>query len=153
MFRTLVLLQSLIGTAMSASVAAWASNQPPESLEPLVRLDKRVPYLHRVSDLSVGNKGEERIQVSVEPRCNQAQWVYDHAELVVHRNRFGAAQFIALPTPGCFECESITVRWYHEPTGHLDFSVNVFRRLVFGSCCDAPADGKQSDSCEEEVKE
>ncbi|MBX3705328.1 MAG: hypothetical protein KF911_01755 [Pseudomonadales bacterium] len=103
---------------------------PPGTVLP----DRRTPYFAVDSRLAVGNKGEEVLDVAVDPVCGQPAWVFDHADLVVHRSRFGAAQFVSVPTSGCTACEPLVLRWYHEPTGHLAFSVNVHRRLEIVSC-------------------
>ena len=86
------------------------------------------------STLNVGDKGEELINVSVERRCDRPLWVFDHAELVVRDRRFGDAQFVAIPEAGCVDCPPLRVRWYHEPTGYLDFEVRVFRRESRAEC-------------------
>lgn len=91
--------------------------------------DPGTPYFQLESSVSVGSKGEERLDVSTEARCGEPAWVFDHAELVVTRNRFGDVQFTALPQPGCTSCDPLTLRWYHEPTGYLAFEVHVYRRL------------------------
>ncbi len=106
---------------------------------PVVALDPKQPYLHVKSDLLVGNKGEETFDVSLpgpDSNCGE-QWVFDHAELDIERNRFGDVQIVALPEPGCRACSPGVVRWYHEPTGHLEFSVLVYRRKVERRCPEA----------------
>lgn len=99
-----------------------------------VRLDDRTPFLHRTSHNPLGAIGEETADVSSPRRCDIDQWLFDRAELVVHENRFGVASITEAPTPGCRRCGPLRVRWYHEPTGHLSFSVNVYRRLTPASC-------------------
>ena len=96
-------------------------------------LDTRTPFLRIESNVRVGNKGEEVANVSTPLRCGE-NWVYDHAELVVTRNRFGAVEFTQLPTKGCFRCEPLRVRWYHEPTGYLTFDVIVYRHKEHVAC-------------------
>jgi hypothetical protein len=99
-----------------------------------VSLDPRTPYYHLLSDRSVGDHGEITLDVSVtEPECG-IQLRFDHAELEVLRNRFGDAQFVRLPELGCATCEPIQIRWMHEPTGYVEFNVNVFRREVSVPC-------------------
>ena len=110
-----------------------------------VRPDVRQPFLRVDSALPVGNKGEEVMEVSVPRRCGTPLWVFDHAELNISRNRYGGAQFVNLPQPGCIECDPLVVRWYHEPTGHLDFEVQVFRRALTLPC-DAAARAAPSGS-------
>ncbi len=100
----------------------------------VVRADAATPYLIVESSVLVGNKGEESADVSVTAPCDEPAWLFDHAELVINRNRFGGAQFVQLPEPGCRACQPMIVRWFHEPTGYIAFEVNVFRRLVTTSC-------------------
>jgi len=102
-----------------------------------VRPDQRQPYLAVESALAVGTKGDEVLDVSVPEVCGETLWAFDHAELHIARNRYGGAQFVTLPRPGCLACDPLVVRWYHEPTGHLSFEVRVFRRPV-QLPCDGP---------------
>ncbi len=98
--------------------------------------DPRTPYFTVESTRSVGNQGEERLDVSVDAACGQPALLFDHAELVVQRNRFGDVQFVGLPQPGCARCAPVTLRWFHEPTGYLSFHVNVYRRWEVVPCLD-----------------
>ena len=101
-----------------------------------VQLDRVDPYFSRSSSLSVGAKGEELLDVSVEVRCGEVAWLFDHAEVVAQRNRFGDVQIVEMPKAGCEDCQPLKVRWYHEPTGYLDFSIRIWRqpkRLVCDS--------------------
>jgi len=88
------------------------------------------------SKLSVGDKGEERYDVSqAAPACGQKGYVFDSADLIQGRDtRFGEAKFVGLPKVGCSRCQPIRVRWYHEPTGKLHFQVHVYRREIEGIC-------------------
>ena len=86
----------------------------------------------------MGDHGEQLLDVSFEGSDCGVQWRFDHAEIKVVSNRFGDVQFVGLPQPGCLECDPIRVRWMHEPTGHLEFRVNVFRRPVLVSCSEEP---------------
>jgi hypothetical protein len=91
--------------------------------------------LEHQSDLAVGDKGERAFDVSSPPlACNQSGGVFDHAELVYGKRRFGEAQIVASPPAGCVRCPPLKVRWYHEPTGYLHFQVHVYRRWVEGVC-------------------
>lgn len=131
-----LLLILLISACSAFAVADTSVKSQIESRssEVRVQLDEKTPFFSLSSKLNVGNKGEELIDVSQQATCGQAAWVYDHAELVIDRKRFGNAQFVALPQTGCLVCEPIKVRWYHEPTGYLTFSVNIFRRQVTRQC-------------------
>jgi hypothetical protein len=89
------------------------------------------------SDLAVGDKGERSFDVSSPAlTCNQASEVFDHAQLIFGKRRFGEAQLVASPPAGCVRCSPLKVRWYHEPTGRLHFQVHVYRRVVEGICRD-----------------
>ncbi len=103
-------------------------------IEAQVRLDERAPYFRVESSVLVGNKGEEHIDVSMPAECGNEQWVFDHAEIAVRRNRYGGAQITQLPARGCQRCEPIVVRWFHEPTGFIAFDVNVYRRRERTEC-------------------
>ncbi len=121
----------MVGLAVLLSAAgAW----PVEVEAPPPRPDARDPFFQIASDASVGAKGEEALEVSTTRACGHTNWVFDHAELNIERNRFGDAQFVQLPSPGCFVCDPVVVRWYHEPTGHLAFHVRVWRRPVQPDC-------------------
>ena len=88
------------------------------------------------STLSVGDKGEERYDVSQPaPACGKSGYVFDSANLVYGSNtRFGEAKFVGLPKQGCSRCQPVKVRWYHEPTGKLHFQVHIYRRVIEGIC-------------------
>jgi len=112
----------------------WAG--PAVAMESHLKLDARDPYLKIESALSVGNKGEETFDVSLrngETHCGPV-WAFDHAKLEIIHNRYGDVQFVELPRPGCISCIPGRVRWYHEPTGNLAFTVHVYRRLAHKPC-------------------
>lgn len=134
MMSLMPVLKPMAGVAcMVLAANAWSAARVP-SESGLVLKDMVSPFLYRSSGLAVGNKGEDLVDVSIEALCGEAQWAFDHAELAVTRQRFGAAQFVELPRAGCVSCSPVRVRWYHEPTGHLTFHVNVFRRLAVTRC-------------------
>jgi len=92
-------------------------------------------YFERKHSLSVGDKGEERFNVSIKPPiCGATALVFDHARIVYKRQRFGEAKIVRSPPAGCINCPPLVVRWYHEPTGYLDYQVHVYRRLIIGKC-------------------
>lgn len=93
--------------------------------------------LSKHSDLKVGARGEEQLDVSsAPPVCGKEAKLFDHARVVFAKRRFGDAQIVTLPKPGCSRCEPLSVRWYHEPTGHIDFQVHIYRRRVEGICAE-----------------
>lgn len=128
----LVLLTCLCSEPLAAAPAEEIF-VPAEKL-PEIRSDERTPYFTLNSNRSVGDRGEIHLDVSLEEAECDAQWRFHSAEIHIKANRFGDAQFVALPAPGCIECAEIVVRWMHEPTGHIDFDVNVFRERHMESC-------------------
>lgn len=84
---------------------------------------------------NVGGKGEQKYPVRRKsPQCGQKSLLFDHARIVFGQRRFGDAQIVSTPSPGCVDCEPIVVRWYHEPTGRLSFQLQVYHREVEGIC-------------------
>jgi hypothetical protein len=87
--------------------------------------------------LSVGDKGEDRFHLPERrPSCTAPGLAFDSAEIVYLRRRFGEAQIVATPAPGCIRCGPIVVRRYHEPTGELRYRLRVHRRTVPPACDD-----------------
>ncbi len=126
------LLVGLIPWLLASTVAAYGTNTSP--VPGSVRSDPRDPYFTLASEQLLGNRGEERIDVSVDAACGESAWVFDRVELEIVRSRFASAEFVAMPQAGCTACEPLHLRWYHEPTGHLALAVRVQRRLVEISC-------------------
>lgn len=92
-------------------------------------------YYESAHDLDIGDKGEESFDLSVKaPACGEQALVFHQARVVYKRKRFGEARIAQSPTSGCTRCSPLVVRWYHEPTGHVDFQVHVYRKRVEGSC-------------------
>ncbi len=86
--------------------------------------------LIRHSNTDVGAKGEEYVDVNPVLDAAGKTWVFDRAEILIERQRFANVQFASLPKSGCLSCDKISVRWYHEPTGHIRFRVLVWRVLL-----------------------
>lgn len=124
----------VVASVIAPALTAASSSPGATAVVP----DARTPYLVVESTRSVGNKGEEHLDVSVQAPCGESALLFDHAELVVRRNRFGDAQFVGLPQPGCVHCAPVSVRWFHEPTGYLSFEIHVYRRMEVVLC---PANG------------
>ncbi|MFT5482873.1 MAG: hypothetical protein ACI9GW_001528 [Halieaceae bacterium] len=125
---------TLVTLVWFLSIATHALETPTSHVRNDVRIDERVPYFQLRSDRSVGDRGEEVIDVVTAIDDCGIHWIYDHADLDILHNRFGDVQFISLPESGCTDCKPIVVRWMHEPTGHLEFIVNVFRRQYIPPC-------------------
>ncbi len=89
-------------------------------------------FSHKVS---IGDKGEDRIDVSSSlPACGATANVFDHARIVYTSRRFGEAQIISLPEPGCSRCKPLKIHWYHEPTGRVEYQVHIYKRIISGIC-------------------
>jgi hypothetical protein len=100
------------------------------------RIDVNLAFSHR-SEAKVGDTGEKQLDVAAAlPSCGARAPVFERAEIKHLRRRFGEAQIVAAPPPGCTSCQPLTVRWYHEPTGYLEFRVDAYRRWVEGVCAD-----------------
>ena len=115
-------------------IALLSMNAKASDVRMDVRVDSKDPYLRVESKRLVGDKGESIFDVSLPPdQCGQV-WVFDHAELEIVANRFGGAEFVALPESGCIACSPGTVRWFHEPTGYLTFEVHIYRKPLHKPC-------------------
>lgn len=126
----LTLTHNCIASAPTALSGPQFADPNPE-----LKLDLQWPRILVQSSLKVGNKGEEAIGVAVAAECGKPSWVFNHAEIDIVKNRFGDAQFVGYPKPGCSNtCSPIVVRWYHEPTGHLAFGIKVYRRKATIPC-------------------
>jgi hypothetical protein len=108
---------------------------PKEMSSPIQSAPPNYLILSKSSNLKVGAKGTERVNVSSSaPSCGTEALLFDHAKILFSKRRFGDAQFTSLPKPGCTRCSPVIVKWYHEPTGHLDFQVLIYRRIIDGIC-------------------
>lgn len=122
-------VRSAVGT--SAPVAAAVL---PRITAPASRAEAPHRFEHTSLD-KMGATGLQQYDISVaSPSCDRPAAVFDHARVVVVRQRFGAAQVIATPPRGCARCDPIQVRWYHEPTGYLVFQLHVYRRWIEEPC-------------------
>ena len=116
---------------MLVFVGALVAGQPWFDLPSAeTRLDIRTLYFKRESSRVVGAKGEDILPVTPTRDASGNLWVFDRVELVVDRERFGAAQFTSVPKSGCIKCDPIVIKWYHEPTGFVRFQVFVWRRIA-----------------------
>ncbi len=92
-------------------------------------------YFEREHRLSVGDKGEDFFDVSSpQPACGATALVFDHARIIYKNRRFGKAEIVKKPRAGCLRCSPLVVRWYHEPTGYLEYQLHVYRRRISGQC-------------------
>lgn len=110
---------------------------PPQSVDRPVSpgTETDLLYFERKHSLSVGDKGEERFNVGIKPpACGEMALAFDHARIVYKRQRFGEAKIVSSPLTGCINCQSLVVRWYHEPTGYLEYQVHVYRQRIVGKC-------------------
>lgn len=108
------------------------SNLWPGELQRTIQLMQRVTRSHA---LNVGDKGEDRFEIEpVTLQCGETATVFDHAEVVIGKHRFADARIVAMPPSGCARCTPIVVRWYVEPTGFLNYAIEVYGRKVEGVC-------------------
>ncbi|MEJ2619352.1 MAG: hypothetical protein P8163_03635 [Candidatus Thiodiazotropha sp.] len=108
---------------------------PNEISNPIEPVPANYLSLRKSSNIKVGAKGTEQLDVSTTaPTCGAEALLFDHAEILFSKRRFGDAQFTSLPKPGCSRCTPLILKWYHEPTGHLDFQLLVYRRVIDGIC-------------------
>jgi hypothetical protein len=102
------------------------------------RLKRRYGVLkteRRSHSLDVGDKGEDKFKVNATPlACGKDSMVFDHAEIVVKKQRFSDAKIVKSPPAGCERCRPVVVRWYNEPTGFLNYELKTVGRIVQGVC-------------------
>lgn len=130
----MIITPKALALFLLAGSPVLSQEMPVEDVE--VRLDPKTPYFELSSHLSVGDHGEQELDVSYQGAACGTQWRFHHATIDVVRNRFGEVQFVGLPAAGCIRCEPVRIRWMHEPTGYLEFTVNVFRRRYHVACDD-----------------
>jgi len=94
-------------------------------------------FFSRRYDSTFGGKGEEEFDLELPlPVCGYSAPIFDSAEIILGpRTRFGNAKITSLPAPGCQRCY-VGVGYYWEPTGRLDYQLNIYRRVVDGICKD-----------------
>ena len=86
-------------------------------------------------DAKLGGKGKDKINVSVNrPKCGEEVWVFDRGNIVFKSKRFGDAKIQSSPKRGCIKCSPLAVKWYHEPTGRIDYQVHIYKRKIVGLC-------------------
>ena len=93
------------------------------------------PTFSRLFDSSLGGKGEEIFEFDqMIPACGTSGAVFDSAEVLLgRRTRFGEARITGLPGVDCERCK-VSVGYYWEPTGRLDFQLHIYQRVVEGIC-------------------
>ncbi len=122
------------GRSARLSVNSNGQASPPVAARVAVSTRRRVIARHE-SARKVGDKGELSVDVSQRPpRCAAASPVFDSARIRYRKRRFGEAEIVSAPPSGCTACAPVVVRWYHEPTGAIDFEVEATWRMVEGSC-------------------
>lgn len=124
------------GAAVRLTVQTSSAASNTAALTLRRRIDANVAFVHG-SEAKVGDAGEKQLDVAVPiPSCGVRAPVFERAEIKHLRRRFGEAQIVAAPPAGCTGCTPLTIRWYHEPTGYLEFRVDAYRRWVEGVCAD-----------------
>ncbi len=133
----LMVLAVLLAPSSLANSAAEGRLVPPQELAGPVTPATAGDLLYYESShsLSVGDKGEESFDLSIAPpACGERALVFEKASIVYKKRRFGEAKIVQQPLPGCLQCSPLVVRWYHEPTGFVDFQVHIYRRERLGVC-------------------
>jgi len=136
-YVTFLGLALMISPTQSAGIDRTGALVPPQPVDRPVSpgMVRDLLYFERTHSLSVGDKGEDRFDVGVTPpACGVTALVFDHARIVYKQRRFGEAKVISKPPSGCILCSPLVVRWYHEPTGYLEYQVHVYRRRITGDC-------------------
>lgn len=83
----------------------------------------------------MGGRGEDKINVSsLLPKCGKTGYVFDQAAVVYKQQRFGKVNISKNPKSGCIKCPPLRVQWFHEPTGQLEYQVQVYSREIVGAC-------------------
>lgn len=71
-----------------------------------------------------GGKGSDVIKLSAPKACA----VFDNAQIIYKKRRYGQADIISKPVAGCnpanAQCK-LEVKWEHEPAGRLSYQVEV----------------------------
>jgi len=91
-------------------------------------------YQHQ---LKVGDKGEEVLRIrNKKPTCGNAGTMFAEAGVHVIQQRFADARIVAMPKASCIQCQPVTVRWFNEPTGFIQYRIDVTKREIEGVCPD-----------------
>ncbi|MEJ2620446.1 MAG: hypothetical protein P8163_09335 [Candidatus Thiodiazotropha sp.] len=89
----------------------------------------------RSHSLDVGEKGEDKFKIkSATLACGKGSKVFDHAEIIIKKQRFSDAKIVQSPVAGCERCGPVVVRWYNEPTGFINYELRTVGRIVQGVC-------------------
>lgn len=117
---------------LACSTGAMGATDTGRPLEPHVNAAFEVfSFLH---ETPAGGKGVDRIDVSVHGEaCGPKVEVFDHAEIVIKRERFAQVRLVS-PPRACIRCPSLRIHWIHEPAGRIEYLVRIYRRLVSLPC-------------------
>jgi len=117
---------------LQVNAESGSSNLRVLHLLPRMVIEKSPVYEHR---LKVGEKGEDVFEMKRSALgCGQSGAMFIEAGVHVDERRFADAQLIAAPESHCRSCEPFTVRWYNEPTGFIQYHIEVKKRLIEGIC-------------------
>ena len=88
-----------------------------------------------IYNAKLGGRGKDTISVGVDkPDCDEEAWAFERGNIVFNNKRFGDAKIASSPKAGCSKCKPMVVKWYHEPTGKIDYQVHIYKRKIVGAC-------------------
>jgi len=91
-------------------------------------------YKHQ---LKVGDKGEGLLYISnKKPSCGKAGIMFAEASVHVIKQRFSDARMVTMPEPSCIQCQPVTVRWFNESTGFIQYRIDITKREIESVCPD-----------------
>ena len=87
-------------------------------------------------DASAGGKGQDSIRLPAPPVAAGQCALFQDAELVFSKRRYGTASIVVKPAAGCNPAVSqckLEVKWEHAPAGRLNYKVKI--DWAIGSGC------------------
>jgi len=123
-----------LAPVLQVKTATGLSNVRSVQLKSRLLVEKSPVYDHR---LQVGEKGEDLFLIkNTVPDCGQTGVLFSRASIKVTKRRFADAQLVAVPESNCLTCKPIKVHWYNEPTGFIQYHIEIKKRLIEGICHD-----------------
>ena len=98
------------------------------------QVDKTTLFTQEHKD-PFGGKGIDLYKIVNHPAtCGSKGELFHDAKIIFGKKRFGEARIEQKPKPGCSKCTPVKVRWFHEPTGSVNYQLEIQRRIVHGVC-------------------
>lgn len=98
------------------------------------KIDNKFIYAENHQD-GFGGKGlDEFNYAQPSSSCGKKSEVFHKAGIVIVKKRFGDARIEKQAVSGCKNCGPIKVRWYHEPTGQINYQLHIQRRIIEVEC-------------------